>query len=83
MENGNVMAKNFPGLGVGAENLAKMINDLSGGRIKIKVFGANELVPPLASSILSLGWSRNWSYRAYYWKGKHPACRFSPQFLLV
>ena len=39
--------KNFPGLGVGAENLAKMINDLSGGRIKIKVFGANELVPPL------------------------------------
>ena len=31
--------KNFPGLGVGAENLAKMINDLSGGRIKIKVFG--------------------------------------------
>ena len=23
--------KNFPGLGVGAENLAKMINDLSGG----------------------------------------------------
>ena len=30
--------KNFPGLGVGAENLAKMINDLSGGRIKIKVF---------------------------------------------
>ena len=39
--------KNFPGLGVGAENLAKMINALSGGRIKIKVFGANKLVPRL------------------------------------
>ena len=37
--------KNFPGLGVGAENLAKIINQLSNNRIKVKVFGANELVP--------------------------------------
>ena len=33
--------KNFPGLGVGAENLAKIINKLSNNRIKIRVFGAN------------------------------------------
>ena len=39
--------KNFPGLGVGAENLANLINILSNNRIKIKVFGSNELIPPL------------------------------------
>ena len=39
--------KNFPGLGVGAENLANLINKLSNNRIKVKVFGANELIPPL------------------------------------
>ena len=37
--------KNFPGLGTGANLLAKMINEMSGGRIKVKVYGANELVP--------------------------------------
>ena len=30
--------KNFPGLGVGAENLAILINTLSNNRINIKVF---------------------------------------------
>ena len=33
--------KNFPGLGVGAENLANLINSLSNNRLKIKVYGAN------------------------------------------
>ena len=69
--------KNFPGLGVGAENLAKMINDLSGGRIKIKVFGANELVPPLGVfDFVSEGGAEIGHTGAYYWKGKHPACQF-------
>ena len=39
--------KNFPGLGAGAETLARYINKLSGGSLEVKVFGANELVPPL------------------------------------
>ena len=39
--------KNFPGLGAGAETLANYINQLSVGTLKIKVYGANELVPPL------------------------------------
>ena len=39
--------KNFPGLGAGAETLARYINNLSGGSLEVKVFGANELVPPL------------------------------------
>ena len=35
----------FPGLGTGAANLAKLIGELSGGRLQIQVFGAGELVP--------------------------------------
>lgn len=38
--------KNFPGLGTGANNLAKLITAMSGGRIQVKVYGAKELVPP-------------------------------------
>ena len=45
MEDGHFLAKNFPGLGAGAETLASYINQLSGGSLKVKVFGANELVP--------------------------------------
>ena len=36
--------KNFPGLGTGAEFLAKQINEMSSGRLKVKVYGAGELV---------------------------------------
>ena len=39
--------KNFPGLGTGANNLADRINKMSGGRLKIKVYGAGELVPAM------------------------------------
>ena len=37
--------KNFPGLGTGANYLAKLITEMSGGRIQVKVYGAKELVP--------------------------------------
>ena len=36
---------NFPGLGTGASNLARMIEEASGGRIRIRVYAAGELVP--------------------------------------
>ena len=63
--------KNFPGLGVGAENLAKIINKLSNNRIKVKVFGANELVPPLeVFDYVSAGGAELGHSGAYYWKGK-------------
>ena len=32
---------NFPGLGTGANRLAKSIGELSNGRLKIKVYGGN------------------------------------------
>ncbi len=69
--------KNFPGLGVGAENLALLINKLSNNRINIKVFGANELIPPLeVFDFVSSGGAELGHSGAYYWKGKSPACQF-------
>ena len=41
--------KNFPGLGTGAENLAKRITAMSDGALEVKVFAAGELVPPFES----------------------------------
>ena len=38
--------RDFPGLGTGANRLAESIGQLSNGRLKIKVYGGNELVPP-------------------------------------
>ncbi len=69
--------KNFPGLGTGAENLAQLITNLSNNRIKVKVFGANELVPPLeVFDFVSKGGAELGHSGAYYWKGKSQACQF-------
>jgi len=69
--------KNFPGLGTGANFLAKTINEMSGGRIKVKVYGANELVPALeVFDAVSRGTAEMGHSGAYYWKGKHPATQF-------
>lgn len=37
--------KNFPGLGTGANFLAKLITERSNGHIEVEVYGAKELVP--------------------------------------
>ncbi len=69
--------KNFPGLGTGANFLAKTINDMSGGRLKVKVYGANEIVPALeVFDAVSRGTAQMGHSGAYYWKGKHPATQF-------
>ena len=69
--------KNFPGLGAGAETLAKYINKLSGGSLEVKVFGANELVPPLGVfDFVSSGGAEMGHSGAYYWKGKTEAAQF-------
>ena len=39
--------KNFPGLGTAPERFAEQVEQLSGGRLTIKVYGAGELVPAL------------------------------------
>lgn len=67
----------FQGLGTGAEYLAEQINRLSNGRIKVKVYGANELVPALqVFDAVSSGSVEMGHGASYYWKGKLPAASF-------
>lgn len=69
--------KNFPGMGTGANYLAKAIENLSGGQIKVKVYGAGELVPALGVfDAVSRGTAQLGHGAAYYWQGKHPATPF-------
>ncbi len=69
--------KNFQGLGEGAEFLARIINEMSGGRLKIKVYGSGELVPALQTfDAVSSGTAEMGHGASYYWKGKMPQSPF-------
>ena len=69
--------KNFPGLGTGAEYLAELIGTLSAGRIRVKVYGAGELVPAFEIfDAVSRGAAELGHGAAYYWKGKNEALQF-------
>jgi len=69
--------KNFPGLGTGANNLGRLIGAMSGGRLTVKVYGANELVPPFETfDAVSSGTAELGHGAAYYWKGKVEAAQF-------
>ncbi|HID82308.1 MAG TPA: TRAP transporter substrate-binding protein [Chromatiales bacterium] len=69
--------KNFPGLGTGANFLAEQIEAMSGGRIKVKVYGAGELVPAFEIfDAVSSGTAQMGHGSAYYWKGKNEALQF-------
>jgi len=69
--------KNFPGLGVGAENLAKRINTMSGGRLTVKVFSAGEMVPPLQALDAVINGTAEMSHgAAYYWQNKNVGLSF-------
>jgi TRAP-type mannitol/chloroaromatic compound transport system substrate-binding protein len=69
--------KNFPGLGTGANYLAELITRMSGGRIEVKVYGDNELVPAFeVFDAVSQGTAQLGHGAAYYWKGKSEAAQF-------
>ena len=69
--------KNFPGLGTGANNLASLITEMSGGRLKVKVYGAKELVPAFeVFDAVSRGTAQMGHGASYYWKGKSEAAQF-------
>ncbi|WPL15582.1 TRAP transporter solute receptor, DctP family [Thiorhodovibrio winogradskyi] len=69
--------KNFPGLGTGANHLAELIGQMSGGRIEVKVYGATELVPAFeVFDAVSAGTAEMGHGAAYYWKGKSEAAQF-------
>src|SRR5210317_168746 len=63
--------RDFPGLGTGANRLAESISQLSNGRLKIKVYGGNELVPPFeVFDAVTQGTAEMGHTATYYWKGK-------------
>ncbi|MCB0300801.1 MAG: TRAP transporter substrate-binding protein DctP [Calditrichaeota bacterium] len=67
----------FPALGEGADLFAKWVDEMSGGRLKIRVYGGGELVPPLeAFDSVSQGAAEMGHGAAYYWAGKSPAAQF-------
>ncbi len=73
--------KNFPGLGTGAELLAKLITEGTGGRLTVKVFGGGEIVPPFESMDAVASGTVEMGHGApYYWKGKIAAAQFLAAF---
>ncbi|MBW8191783.1 TRAP transporter substrate-binding protein DctP [Neiella marina] len=69
--------KNFPGLGTAPERFAEQVNVMSGGRLQIKVYGANQLVPAMqVFDSVSAGTVEMGHSGSYYWKGKVPAAQF-------
>jgi TRAP-type mannitol/chloroaromatic compound transport system substrate-binding protein len=68
---------NFPGLGTGASYFAETVEKTSNGRLRIKVYGANELVPALeVFDAVSRGTAELGHAGAYYWKGKTESASF-------
>ncbi len=65
--------KNLPALGTAPENLARRVDAMSNGRLKIKVYGAGELVPAFGVfDAVSQGTAQMGHGAAYYWRGKIP-----------
>jgi len=73
--------RDFPGLGTGANRSAKTIDQMSNGRLKIKVYGGNELVPAFeVFDAVQQGTAEMGHSATYYWKGKAPAAQFFAGF---
>ena len=67
----------FPGMGMGVEHLAERIAAASNGRLKIKVYGGGELVPPFeVFDAVSRGTVEMGHDASYYHKGKVPAAQY-------
>jgi TRAP-type mannitol/chloroaromatic compound transport system substrate-binding protein len=68
---------NFPGLGTGANTLAGYLEELSGGRLEVRVYAAGELVPALeVFDAVSSGAAELGHSGPYYWRGKSEAVQF-------
>ena len=69
--------KNFPGLGTGANRIAKNIEDITEGRITVKVYAGGELVGPFGVfDAVSQGKADLYHSAEYYWQGKSQAFNF-------
>ena len=68
---------NFPILGEGANMIAQMVEEMSGGQMKIKVYGGGELIPALGVfDAVSQGSIEMGHSAPYYWAGKIPEAVF-------
>ncbi len=77
MENGHHLAEKLPRPGTGANRVAELINEMSGGRLHVKVYGAGEMVGAFeVFDAVSRGNAQLGHAGAYYWKGKVPASVF-------
>ncbi|MEM8749442.1 MAG: TRAP transporter substrate-binding protein [Pseudomonadota bacterium] len=66
--------KNLPGPGVTAQRLADSITAMSGGRLRIKLYAAGEIVPALeVFSAVSGGAAQMGHTASLFWGGKIPA----------
>jgi len=64
--------RDFPGLGTGAQRLAKRINDATEGKIAVEYFAAGERVGAFdAFDAVASGNAQGYHAADYYWKGKH------------
>ncbi len=69
--------KNFPGLGVSVEKIAKRVELMTDGELKIKIYAAGELVGALeAFDAVSTGTADMYNSAEYYWQGKDPVFAF-------
>lgn len=69
--------KNLPALGTAPEAFAKQVEKMSNGRMRIRVYGANELVGGLeVFDAVSRGTAEIGHSGAYYWQGKIAATPF-------
>ena len=66
--------RDFPGLGTGAQRLAKRLSDMSDGRIQVTYYAANERVKAFDSfDEVASGNSQMYHAADYYWVKKDPA----------
>ena len=69
--------KNFPGLGLAAENFSRLVDEMTDGRLTARVYGAGEIVPAFeVFDAVSQGVADAGHGAAYYWKGKVPSSVF-------
>ena len=65
---------NFPILGEGCVLFSQWVEEMSGGRMKIRVFGGGEIVPALETfEAVKEGIAEMGNAAAYYWAGKIPS----------
>jgi TRAP-type mannitol/chloroaromatic compound transport system substrate-binding protein len=69
--------KNLPALGTNPQRFANLVSEMSGGRLDIRVYGANELVGGLeVFDAVSQGIAEIGHTASYYWQGKVPGAPF-------